>query len=193
MFNNPIINCTLFGHRSQLRKMYRLLAGRHVPSAKDRWFSRTSLNESTVEQLADNSSVVSKSPSLNPSLVLLHKETSQPATVSSSPSTSGDVAIDQQSTANQPPPASSSIRMESVTRGLTGSSQPGDSYTVVSRIQTVTTCPGLQLTSGYRPADHAISSVTIEPQLRPATVPTNPHTDQSIEQVCFLQQWNQCL
>ncbi|KAF6767938.1 hypothetical protein AHF37_08248, partial [Paragonimus kellicotti] len=101
-----------------LRKMCRLLAGRHVPTPTDRWLSRGSALE---HQRTSASVAVNLSPSLNPTLVL-HRD--------SSPKSPTDSVQGQVLTANQtdlgsrkpvfPSPSSS----PSLTTNPTGSSSP---------------------------------------------------------------------
>ncbi|KAF8560733.1 hypothetical protein P879_06048 [Paragonimus westermani] len=65
----PSLDLITHAMRIQLRKMCRLLAGRHVPTPTDRWLSRGSALE---HQRTSASVAVNLSPSLNPTLVLHH-------------------------------------------------------------------------------------------------------------------------
>ncbi|TPP57003.1 hypothetical protein FGIG_02983 [Fasciola gigantica] len=78
MDSHPNLDLILQAMRTQLRKMCRLLAGRHVPTPTDRWLYRSS---SMDTRSPSPSTALSLSPSLNPSLVL-HTD-SNPATDSS--------------------------------------------------------------------------------------------------------------
>ncbi|GAA47781.1 hypothetical protein CSKR_104788 [Clonorchis sinensis] len=84
--NDPNLDLILHAMRVQLRKMCRLLAGRHVTTPADRWLSQSS----NIEPRSSATSAVNLSPSLNPNLVL-HQDSafsSQSSPPSASPSSS---------------------------------------------------------------------------------------------------------
>ncbi|KAF7260171.1 hypothetical protein EG68_02458, partial [Paragonimus skrjabini miyazakii] len=85
----PSLDLITHAMRIQLRKMCRLLAGRHVPTPTDRWLSRGSALE---HQRTSASVAVNLSPSLNPTLVLHHD---------SSPKSPADSVQGKVLTANQ--------------------------------------------------------------------------------------------
>uniref|UniRef100_A0A183AQY6 WS_DGAT_C domain-containing protein n=1 Tax=Echinostoma caproni TaxID=27848 RepID=A0A183AQY6_9TREM len=72
---------------SVLRKMCRLLAGRHVPTATDRWLYRSSSMETRAPS---PSTALSLSPSLNPSLVLRTDSNATTSIESTADTRSGD-------------------------------------------------------------------------------------------------------
>ncbi|KER26494.1 hypothetical protein T265_13988, partial [Opisthorchis viverrini] len=80
--NDPNLDLILHAMRVQLRKMCRLLAGRHVTTPADRWLSQSS----NIEPRSSATSAVNLSPSLNPNLVL-HQDSAF-SSPSSPPSTS---------------------------------------------------------------------------------------------------------
>ncbi|CAL8084705.1 unnamed protein product [Calicophoron daubneyi] len=113
--------------RIQLRKMCRLLAGRHVPTPTDRWLTRSSSYEPPSSAPA-----VNLSPSLNPSLVLRPDSTINGSHAEASSSTNSNISTsaDNQSTkraANSSSQAHSSpshSAMSQSNQNLNNSSQP---------------------------------------------------------------------